>query len=145
MRPFPERFSFMQIVRAWGEWRRHNPTSACRLALHIVSQPVYADIASGRIDVLELLSCYDFRFWAEVVSSRRQIERRIFQEMPDVQLREIVHAMNLSADHWTVEVSPATSVGELDQPIRPVRECLDLTLEDLGIVPGSTFHFRRAQ
>lgn len=145
VRPFPERFSFIQIVRAWGDWRRGAATTPCRLALHVMSEPVYADVASGRLDVLELLSCRDLRFWAEIVPRTGEIERRLFQEMPDVLLDEIVQALNLSADQWTVEVSPATTVEELARPNRPVRACLNLNLQGLGVVPGSTLHFRRPE
>jgi len=126
-----------------GEWRRRAEANTCRLAIHVIAQPVYADVASGRIDVLELLNCRDFRFWIEVVPRTGEIERRLFQEMPHTPLSQIVQAVNLAPDLWTVEVSPATTVGELEQPRRPVRAALDLTLESLGVVPGSTLHFRR--
>ncbi|MFL5309073.1 MAG: SIR2 family NAD-dependent protein deacylase [Myxococcales bacterium] len=142
-RPFPERFSLVQTVLAWGEWRRRQPAGGCRLMLHVISEPVYADLASGRIDVLELLSCRDVRFWAETVSSTGELERRLFQEMPDTPLRDVLRALNLSANHWTVEVSPATSFDKLDKPAPLAQEYLDEPLRRLGVVPGSTLHFRR--
>jgi hypothetical protein len=139
VRTYPERFSFVQIVRAWAAWRDSHPKSPCRLAIHVILDSIYQDIASGRIDVLELLSCKDIRFFVEIVSSTGEVERRLFQKMPHDTLQRIVDSLGLSAKHWTLEVSPPRTFGP--QPKLP--ELLDLTLQQLGIVPGSTLHFRR--
>jgi hypothetical protein len=56
IRTYPERFAFIQIVRAWAVWRYSHPALDCRLTLHVMLDAVYQDIISGRIDVLELLS-----------------------------------------------------------------------------------------
>ena len=143
VRPFPERYSFIQIVRAWGDWRRSRSNSHvdCRLALHVVAPTVYMELASGRIDVLELLSCVDLRFWAEIAAQSEEFERRLFQTSSTEKLSAIVRKLNLSPPHWTVEVSPAPRPSE---PSRPVSALLQRTLDDLGAVPGSTLHFRRA-
>ena len=139
IRTYPERFSFVQIVRAWGNWRDRNSEATCRLTLHVVLDSVYQDIASGRIDVLELLSCKDVRFFVEVVSGTGEIERRLFQSMPDETLGSLVQQLGLSAEYWTLEVTPPASLA----PQPPLPERLDLTLQMLGVVPGSTLHFHR--
>jgi len=139
IRTYPERFAFVQIVRAWATWRNDNPNASCRLALHIVLASVYQDIASGRIDVLELLSCRDIRFFVEIVSHTGEVERRLFQNMPDDRLGPLVQGLGLSPQHWTMELTPPASL----QPQPPLRERLDLTLHELGVVPGSTLHFHR--
>jgi hypothetical protein len=139
VRTYPERFSFVQIVRAWATWRERYPTAVCRLALHIVLDLVYQDIASGRIDVLELLSCKDIRFFVEIVSDTGEIERRLFQEMPDKTLGPLVDSLGLSPEHWELEVTPPPSPATH----QPLPKLLDLTLQDIGVVPGSTLHFRR--
>jgi hypothetical protein len=143
VRPFPERYSFIQIVRAWGDWRktRRNRNVDCRLALHVIAPAVYMELASGRIDVLELLSCVDLRFWAEIAAHSEEFERRLFQTSSKEKLSAIVRKLNLSPQHWTVEVSPAPRPYD---PIRRVSALLHRTLDDLGVVPGSTLHFRRA-
>jgi hypothetical protein len=144
VRPYPERFAFAQIVRAWGDWRRAgHQTAACKLALHVVAEPVYREIASGRIDVLELLSCPDVRFWAEVVSESGEFERRLFQEGPQATLHDVVRELNLSPEHWTFEVSPAPSLDDLKEPRKSISGHATRTLQNLGVVPGSTLHFRR--
>jgi hypothetical protein len=137
---YPERFSFVQIVRAWATWRSRNPNASCRLALHIDLDSVYQDIASGRIDVLELLSCRDIRFFVEIVSHTGEVERRLFQNMPNDRLGPLVQGLGLSPQHWTMNLTPPASL----QSEPPLQERLDLTLHALGVVPGSTLHFRRA-
>jgi hypothetical protein len=63
--------------------------------------------------------------------------------MPDTALNEIVRQLQLSSEHWTVEVTPPPS---LEAPgARSLRDRLAETLQSLGVVPGSTLHFRRAQ
>ena len=139
VRIYPERFSFVQIVRAWATWRKQNPAVGCRLALYILSDSVYQDIASGRIDVLELLSCTDIRFFVEILAQTGELERRLFQSMPGETLKSLVDRLGLSPRHWTLEVTPPPSLN----PQPPLRKRLSLTLQQLGIVPGSTLHFRR--
>jgi hypothetical protein len=140
VRTYPERFSFVQTVRAWAAWRDRNPEAPCRLALHVVLDAVYHDIASGRIDVLELLTCRDIRFFVEVITDAGEVERRLMQELPGTTLETIVAGLQLSPAHWEVEVSPPPS---LDEHPGPVTDRLGLTLQQLGVLPGSTVHFRR--
>jgi hypothetical protein len=142
VRNYPERFSFIQTVRAWAAWRRKNPGKDCRLALHVVLDTVYRDIASGRIDVLELLSCEDIRFFVEVVSDSGELERRLYQAMPDITLRSVATGdLQLSPAHWTVEVTPPPG-GERGS-LALTAQRLAQSLQSLGVVPGSTVHFRR--
>jgi len=142
VRNYPERFSFIQTVRAWAAWRKKNPKQTCRLVLHVVLESVYQDIASGRIDVLELLSCEDIRFFVEVVSESGEVERRLFQIMPDVTLNSVVTELQLSPGQWTVQVTPPPSRD--NRPRKLTSKHLAQTLQKLGVVPGSTVHFRRA-
>jgi hypothetical protein len=107
VRPFPPRFSFIQIVRAWGKWRRKNPQKRCRLALHVIDTALTREIASGRIDVLEILRCDDIRFWAEVLDSPDKLDRRLFQRPPEItRLRSVCDELGLSTSEWMLEVSP---------------------------------------
>jgi hypothetical protein len=142
IRVFPARFAFVEMVRAWGEWRRAHRTSGCRLVLHIVDPSVYREIQSGRIDVLELLLCVDLRFAAEIIDGGVLVERRQFKKHEETPLDEIVSELNLSAPHWTFEVSPLTGIDETAGR-KPVMDYGARCIRDLGVVPGSTLHFRR--
>lgn len=141
LRNFPERFSFIQTVRAWTAWRKKHPKRPCRLVLHVVLDTVYQDIASGRIDVLELLSCGDVRFFVEVIQDDGQIERRLFQTMPDLTLAVIANDLQLATEQWQVKVTPPPSLDDRWLELNP--QTLGLTLQMFGVVPGSTVHFKR--
>ena len=143
VRSFPARFSFIQIVRSWGKWRRDNPSNRCRLVLHVIDTSVTREIASGRIDVLEIFLCDHIRFWAEVVEGPDKLERRLFQRQPEkTTLREVCDELRLTPELWRLEVSPPTTVERHDD-LRLRDAVLDCTLDQLSIVPGSTLHFRR--
>jgi hypothetical protein len=147
VRPFPTRFSFIQTVRAWGLWRRAHPENRCRLALHLVDTALCRDIASGRIDVLEILHCDDIRIWAEVVETRDKFERRLFQVRPESsKLRELVEELCLTPGEWQLEVSPppTSNKGDYLHP-KLSDELLGSTLDKLFVVAGSTLHFRRVK
>ena len=61
--------------------------------------------------------------------------------MPDVKIRELVQELQLSPRYWTMTVTPPPSI-ELTEN-EPVRSRMAATLQTLGVVPGSTIHFRR--
>jgi hypothetical protein len=149
VRPFPARFAFVEMVRAWGEWRRRNPSYDGRLALHVVDPSVYREIQSGRIDILELLFCEDVRFWAEIVEDEVLLERRQFQRGETTLLGDIVKELGLSENHWTFEVSPLTGIDETVGFVALSKRHVDgrghtaRSIRELGVVPGSTLHFRR--
>jgi hypothetical protein len=140
---FPERFSFIQTLRAWAAWRTAHPGPACRLVLHVVLESVYQDIASGRIDVLELLGCTDLRFFAEVVQDGGEIERRLFQTTAHLTLAAIAADLQLPAMQWQVKVTPPPAFD--DRWFDLDAQTLQQTLQTMGVVPGSTLHFRQAE
>jgi len=138
---FPERFSFIQTLRAWTAWRKSNPRRRCRLVLHVVLDTVYQDIASGRIDVLELLSCADVRFFVEVLQDNGEVERRLFQTTSDLTLAAIAGDLQLPSAQWQVRVSPPPAFD--DRWFELNAQTLQLSLLSFGVVPGSTLHFKR--
>jgi hypothetical protein len=147
-RPFPTRFSFVETVRGWAEWRRESKNLKTRLVLHVVDPSVTREIASGRIDVLELLRCPDISFWTETIENDALVERRRFQKKESDSLESIVSELCLDKDHWKLEVSPLAGIRGYDWPVllsgelqeKPV---LSLLLSELGLIPGGTLHFRR--
>jgi hypothetical protein len=143
-RPFPARFTFMEIVRAWGEWKRGNPADTACLTLHITDPEVCREIASGRIDVGELLLAEDLRFWAEIVERDGSLERRLFHKLPTATLADLVDELGLSSDYWTFDVSPPASIENPHSSEVVVSTRLDRTLRDLRLMPGGTLHFHRS-
>ena len=142
-RPYPARFSFIQVVRAWGEWLRANPESRTRLVLHVMDETVLRELSSGRLDVVELLHCSDLRFWTEIEDAG-SLQRRSFHCDPQTTLERIAGELCLHAESWTFELVPHTSVEPDATRARSVAQCAARTLDALGVVPGSTLHFKRA-
>jgi hypothetical protein len=141
-RPFPARFTFIEIVRAWGTWKRQHPHNTACLTLHIVEPSICREITSGRIDVGELLLAEDLRFFAEIVERDGTLERHVFYKIPETTLSDVVDELGLSPVHWTVEVSPPASI-DVTESRSLVSSCLERTLRDLRVVPGGTLHFHR--
>jgi hypothetical protein len=139
-RPFPARFALIEIVRTWGEWKRQHPENTCCLTLHVVDPEVARELASGRIDVNEVLLCSDLRFWAEVVEEDGSLERRLFQKSPVSTVREVVSELGLATAFWTIEVSPPVSIEDFRSSRTSLDECLDKTLQEITIVSGGTIH-----
>ena len=52
LRPFPSRFSLVEMVRAYAEWRRENPDAVCDVAIHIIDETVSREIASPKFLLL---------------------------------------------------------------------------------------------
>lgn len=143
---YPARFVLIQTVRAFHDFRDGNPAADCRLVLHTLADSVTMEIAAGRLDVLELLCCEDVRFSTEIARDDRSIDRRVFELRPlATKLSSLVEKLDLTPKQWTVEVSPRPSVHPRYRAERPIAECLTKSLHELGVVPGSTLHFRRKQ
>jgi hypothetical protein len=141
---FPPRFVLVQTLRAFRDFRARNPSVDCKLVVHTQADSVTMEIAGGRLDVLELLSCEDVRFSTEIVRDDRTVERRVFELRPRAtRLGAVAEQLDLSPRRWSVEVSPRPSVHRRYRPERPVWSCRHVTLDALGVVPGSTLHFRR--
>lgn len=139
---FPDRLALAQIARAFGYWKnnRAEADAGFEIELHTWKATIYQELASGRLDLIEMLSTQDIRFWAEIVEPSGAVERRLFHEEPSFEMRQLFERLELPAKGWTLEVSPAPS-PEFD--VRPAHECLNDSLIDLGVVPGSSIVLRR--
>jgi hypothetical protein len=139
--PFPERFAFAQLLRAFGYWKRViRPRYELVLELRIWQPAIYQELASGRMDVLELLSSEAVRFWVDIERGDGTVERRLFSEAPERELRELQRRLELPESGWTIEVIPAPRAHQKPYAIG---EVLDRSLIDLGVVPGCTLSIRR--
>jgi len=138
---FPGPYSLVTMIRAFAGWRRAHPASTLRLSLHVIDTDVRLDIDSGRIDVLELLSCEEVRFWVEVRFDGQEAERHIEYRAIDTTLGEIAERFHASGPLWQADVIPSPTRRQ--NVINLDASSLKLTLADLGIVPGSTLRFSR--
>ncbi|MEA2001906.1 MAG: SIR2 family protein, partial [Actinomycetota bacterium] len=133
-RTFPRRVSLIQSVRAFGAWKRET-NSDLRLAIHLVAPEVWLDIASGRINVADLATVQEIRFWVELLPAHGAPERRIFDLRGTAPLKQLLSLLAVPEDGWTAEVIPAPEVGlgSFD-----ITSSISASLDDLGVIPGST-------
>ena len=134
----PPVYAFIEVVRAFGEWRRKSPQSQLCLVLHIQFEVAF-NLTSERIDVEELLSSELVRFWAIAVSDPDQEPiRRILHYRKDCLLREIFEELDVPCEpgqaEWTVSICPSPRRELPRQSTWSLRDC---TLQSIGIVFGS--------
>ena len=139
IRPFDALFSFVESVRAFGEWCRKYPERQLELALHVVDPSIYLEITRGRLDLEELLSSHDLRFWAKAVYPDGKIQRQMCQELEDESIGCLSEWLGLDVDHWQVESVP---------PIGSVKETGPVSLKMIRdeplssrVIPGGTLRF----
>lgn len=139
LQPFTPLFSFIESVRAFGIWARKHPDRALELVVHVVDPSVYFEIARGRVDVLEVLSSIDLRFWATIVYADGKIERQMCQEREDVTLGCLADWLGLDPNRWSVESIPPVHTADTARSV-PVLECMDDALAS-RVIPGGTLQF----
>ena len=142
-RPFAARFALAEIIRAWGRWRRlpRGTSSLEKLVIHLVSLPALFELSSGRLDVFELTSSTDLRFWIEVIKGE-DIDREPMIQDESTILGELMQRLQLRQTGWRVEVEPKPEANRRDESECTRADLLsESTLLELGVLPGSTLRF----
>jgi hypothetical protein len=140
--PFPARFSFAEMVRAFGGWRSANPQSRLQVRICLVDPTVLAEVVSGRLDVPELLSSHQaIRFWVEI-DRDGDLSWNLMDVAPSTTAGEIAAQLEVPLEGWEVEVIPSARLGIGNA--RALADARDDVLTALGVVPGSTLRLRRA-
>jgi hypothetical protein len=137
-RTFPARFSLIESVRGFVEWRRENPGSDFRLAVHVVAPDVLFDLTTRRVDILELLTCLDIRFWVEIVLATGDVERHLQHCPADTPVDSVARRFDIPP-LWQLEIIPAPQLGEPPAILKDLPP--GQTIETIGIVPGCTVRF----
>lgn len=152
---FPLRFWLMEIIRAYGRWRRSKGDQGLlELAVHLTDPGVLFDMTTGRIDPLELLMCEDLRFTVEIEHNAHTLLSENYQCKGEVTLRELAEAMHIlrSSDtreaprQWLVEVDPSPTGFPHIRSLAATgsqSEGLDTSLADLGVVTDCVLRFVR--
>lgn len=134
---FPARFSLAETIRAFGRWKRRSG-SPLPLAIHLVDPGALFEVSTGRLDVVELLTCDDLRFWVEVVDGGRVLERELIFAPPERTVGELADHFDVRSRGWEVEVSPRPQPGSA--PV-PVLRAADADLLEAGVISGATLRF----
>jgi hypothetical protein len=134
---FPAHFSLAETLRAYGRWRRQSP-AGLRLSMHVIHPAALFELTSGRMDVVELLTAPDVRFWVEVVDSERVLERELAFAPAERTVAEIAEQFEVGARGWSVEVNPRPRPDSRPVPLASVS---DADLLEVGVIPGATLRF----
>jgi SIR2-like protein len=147
-RVFPKVTSLIEMVRGYGLWRRSRAGDARTLpslAIHLVDPDALFAVSTARIDILELLTCEDVRFWVEIVRPFGSVERYLLHLPGNTPLGEITAMFGVPEQGWCIDVYPRPrsdweppSLAEIRNPSTP------LTLELVGVLHGSTLRLQPA-
>ncbi|MSP60263.1 MAG: SIR2 family protein [Myxococcales bacterium] len=142
-RTFPRRFALIEMVRGFARWHRARAVDdrrPVRLVIQVQRPDVLFDLASGRIEVTELLLCDDLRFWIEVAAGRPEMERQQVFFAGATPIGAVAQAVDVAGEGWSVAVIPRPAC---DEEPTPLAACGARTLEEAGVVPGCTLRFER--
>ena len=134
---FPSRFSLAETVRAFGRWKRESG-SPLPLVIHLVNPGALFEVSTGRLDVVELLTCDDLRFWVEVVDGVRVLERELMFEPVERTVGALAARFDVRGGGWSVEVNPRPQSSS--GPV-PVLGAASSDLLDIGVISGATLRF----
>jgi hypothetical protein len=135
-RVFPPVFSIIEMLRAFGEWKRLNARELS-LAIQVVDPSVIFALSTGRIDVAELLSGGPMRFWVEITGDANA--RHLNHERPETLLTSIARKFDVpmtAAWRFVVEPSPEPHSRYIS-----LHEARNRTLREIGVVSSSTLRF----
>jgi hypothetical protein len=135
--PYPPRFSLAETIRAFGRWTRRR-SSGLRLSVYITDPGALFEISTGRMNVVELLTCDDVRFWIEVVDNGRVMERELVFASPETTIGKLAGQFDVPSAGWMVEAEPAPTRERSRSPLAAIEGD---TLAYRGVLPGSTLRF----
>jgi len=135
--PFPARFSLAEAIRAYGRWRRRTDQTTA-LKIHVFDARALLEVATGRLDVVELASCEDVRFWVEIVDGEQILERELVFADCDDSLGSIAQRFDIPATGWQMEINPRPRPDTLPDSVQDAWES-DLLM--VGVIPGATLRF----
>lgn len=135
-RVFPAVFSLIEMLRAFGEWKRLHVCDL-GLAIHVVDPSVIFALSTGRIDVAEVLAGGPMRFWVEITGDANA--RHLSHERPDTLLESVARKFDVpmnAAWRFVVEPSPEPHSRYIS-----LHEARSRTLREIGVVSSSTLRF----
>jgi hypothetical protein len=148
---FRQRFWLMEIMRAYGRWRRTKGSEGrLQLSVHLTDPGILFDMSTGRIDPLELLMCDDLRFTVEIEHDSDTLMSESYQCEGTMTLRAIARQLRIlglseapsAPAQWLVEVEPSPT-GVPHVLALSEAAALDTTLSELGVVTDSVLRFVR--
>jgi hypothetical protein len=155
-REFPALVSFIQMVRGFAMWWRDaicHDRARPKLAIHLVAPDVLFAVSSGRINIIELLTAEDLRLWVEVVRTtagdgpyqEQQAMRHLLEIPGTTPVLSVMYMFDIPEAGWEVNVysPPRRAWAPLGVESIVKGSPQSITLDSIGVFPGSTLQFRR--
>ena len=97
------------------------------------------EITRRRLDVQELLSSSDLRFWVKAIYPDGSVQRQMCQEKEDVTLGEMAAWLGMDVAQWQVQPFPQIGSAKEDEPA-DLAAAKDEPLSH-WVIPGGTLRF----
>lgn len=136
--PWPPQFSLIQMVRGlrrFVEERRSCPA----VEIHLVDPQVIYPIYDGRLDIEKLLVSEEIDLWVRLTAEEQLDQRQLIIARESDTIGEIAKRFAVAGKNWVFRVIPSPTAN---CALERVQDCSKLTLEDIGIVSGSTLEFQ---
>lgn len=135
------RFSLVEMIRAYARFRRARESSL-RLTIHVVDAPAAFEMTSGRLDVGELLTAEDVRFWVEILDRHGGVQRELVTAASEDRVEAWAEQYHIP-EGWSVAVDPNPEADPTTYHVgaRTAERRPPDSLRELGVIPGSTLRF----
>ena len=139
-RVFAPYVSLIEMIRGFATWKRDEGDEAFRLTIDVVDPGSIHLLASGRLNLTEILTVEEVRFWVEIWRSPLEIARYLRFANCDVPVAEVLRDYDLPANGWRVDIvpSPVKHATSLEVSEILARPGVPVTLAGVGIRTGST-------
>jgi hypothetical protein len=136
---FSARAVLSEMIRAFANWRRSPANVSLKLKICVLDFDALFEIRSGRLDVAELLTTEDVRFWVEVADADDvRHQREMFFAGGSTRIDDVSAALDAGGAQWARSLSPRAVSG--NGGLVPD----GVTLENSGVTPGVTLRHSRA-
>jgi len=135
---FPARYSLIETLRAFVEWRRSQPKRIA-LSVHVTDAGVLSELTTKRLNLLEVLSSDDVRFWVEVADARL-LERELVFLPETATIGEVAARFDVLEGDWEVTLRPPPNRKWRQETVRSLQTEF---IGAVGVLPGSTLQFVR--
>ncbi len=142
----PPRTALIEMTRGYAAWYRRQDADCARLpvlAIHLVAPDVLFDVATQRINILELLTAQDTRFWVQIVRDVDEPERFLMEMPGNTLVSSLLTRFHIPLKGWFTDVTPAPIKFPESLPTEDIAHAAGCTLDALGVFPGSVLSFSR--
>jgi hypothetical protein len=136
----PRPLLLSEMVRAYSAWYARNAERRVAMSVFLVEADLLSMVASSQLNVAEILTCSDARFWCELFAGKDLRERSVVHRGLDSTVGELLVEMCgcEPEGRWRLEVEPQPYRGFDAARISDIRS---RKLSDVGVTMGCTLRF----